>query len=82
MIVLAYAGVRQFRPPRAGVDLLLWIAAYVTFIHLVFFSIFRYSLPVYAYLFAFSGAGALWVLRVAGRMSPLRVSGQGDSTER
>jgi hypothetical protein len=41
------------------------MAAYFTFTHLLFFSIFRYSLPVYAYLFAFSGAGLIQVARRA-----------------
>jgi 4-amino-4-deoxy-L-arabinose transferase-like glycosyltransferase len=65
MMVLAYLGVRNFHPPRVGANLLLLMAAYFTFTHLLFFSIFRYSLPVYAYLFAFSGAGLIQVARRA-----------------
>jgi 4-amino-4-deoxy-L-arabinose transferase-like glycosyltransferase len=57
MWTLAFLGVRRFHPPRVGMAFLLLMAGYFTFIHLLFFSVFRYSLPVYAYLFALSGAG-------------------------
>jgi len=56
-ILLATIGIIRERPPRFSVNLLLWLVIYYTIIHMVFFSVFRYSLPVYAYLFCFSAAG-------------------------
>lgn len=61
MILMAYLGVRGFRPPRVGHTLLLLLGTYFTLTHLVFFSVFRYSLPVYAVLMPFSGAGIAWM---------------------
>jgi hypothetical protein len=80
MIVLAFLGIRAFHPPRIGAALLLLMAGYFTFIHLLFFSIFRYSLPVYAYLFCFSGAGAAWAMGLLHRPRALARAGPGRAS--
>ena len=55
--ILAVIGIIRERPPQFSVNLLIWLIVYYTLVHMVFFSAFRYSLPVYAYLFCFSAAG-------------------------
>ena len=56
-MILAVIGIVRLKPPQVSVDLLLWLALYFTLVHMAFFAVFRYSLPVYAYLFCFSAAG-------------------------
>ncbi len=56
-MVLAGVGVARARPPAFAADLLLWLVLYFTVVHMAFFAVFRYSLPVYAYLFCFTAAG-------------------------
>ena len=55
--ILAVIGIRTLRPPEAGVRLLVAMVVYYTVVHLVFYSIVRYTLPVYAYMFCFTAAG-------------------------
>jgi 4-amino-4-deoxy-L-arabinose transferase-like glycosyltransferase len=56
-MILAVVGIVRLKPPQVSVDLLLWLVLYFSLIHMAFFAVFRYSLPVYAYLFCFSAAG-------------------------
>ena len=68
-IGVAVRAARTLNPDPAAGRLLLLLALYFTAIHLAFFAVVRYAFPVYAYLFAFTGAGALGILR-RGRRSP------------
>jgi len=59
----AVLGIVSLKPPRFAANLLVWLVLYFTVIHVLFFSVFRYSLPVYAYMFCFSAGGVVVVLR-------------------
>jgi len=59
----AVLGIVGLKPPRFAANLLVWLVLYFTVIHMLFFSVFRYSLPVYAYMFCFSAGGVVVVLR-------------------
>jgi 4-amino-4-deoxy-L-arabinose transferase-like glycosyltransferase len=56
-MILAVVGIVRLKPPKVSVDLLMWLVLYFTLTHMMFFAVFRYSLPVYAYLFCFTAAG-------------------------
>jgi 4-amino-4-deoxy-L-arabinose transferase-like glycosyltransferase len=62
-MVLAGIGIARARPAPVAADLLLWLVLYFTAIHLAFFAVFRYSLPVYAYLIVFTAAGLVTLVR-------------------
>lgn len=68
MIVLAFLGIYAYKPPREAHRLLLLLVVYYTIVHMVFFSVVRYSMPVYAYMFCFSAAGIIAIVeRFAAR---------------
>jgi 4-amino-4-deoxy-L-arabinose transferase-like glycosyltransferase len=53
----AALGMRAFPAERAASRLLLGLVLFFTVIHVVFFAVVRYALPVYAYLLPFTAAG-------------------------
>ncbi len=56
-IALAAIGIVRARPAPVATALLAWLVVYFSAMHMAFFAVFRYSLPVYVYLFCFTAAG-------------------------
>jgi 4-amino-4-deoxy-L-arabinose transferase-like glycosyltransferase len=50
-------------PPAAAVRLLVLLFVFFSIVHMLFFSVIRYALPCYAYIFSFAGAGAVALFR-------------------
>ena len=50
-------------PPAAAVRLLVLLFVFFSIVHMLFFSVIRYALPCYAYIFSFTGAGAVALFR-------------------
>ncbi|HUV03487.1 MAG TPA: glycosyltransferase family 39 protein [Armatimonadota bacterium] len=67
----AVLGIVGLKPPRFAASLLAWLVLYFTVMHMLFFSVFRYSLPVYAYMFCFSAGGVVVVIRRFGLVDRL-----------
>lgn len=61
-IILALVGIRRLQPPRLATLILAGLVLYFTIVHMVYFSVVRYALPVYAFMFCFSAGGATLVL--------------------
>lgn len=56
---LAVFGAKRFPAPKYAGDLLVALIIYFTIVHMLFFSLARYALPVYAFLFCFTAAGCV-----------------------
>lgn len=72
--LLSVVGVVALKPAATMSRILLLLVMYFTGIHMVYFSTFRYSLPVYALMFCFSAGGAVYVLdRLVPRWTKITV---------
>jgi 4-amino-4-deoxy-L-arabinose transferase-like glycosyltransferase len=56
-MTLAVAGTWLMRPDPVATRLAVILVIYFTLVHVSFFAVGRYALPVYAYLFCFTAAG-------------------------
>jgi len=70
LMALALLSVFTLRPPKWASLLLLFLFLYFSLLHTLFFATFRYAMPIYAFMFPFSAAGALGILRPVKKICP------------